>query len=118
MQTYRRLGRLGAVVALGAATALTAGLVLASDHQDTPEVEINPRMDINDVYAFPGASADRITLVMTTSSPSLSRAARSRSGSPRFWLAPKPNRTAGRTCMRTTSPPGPTTRPDTATGGL
>lgn len=69
MQKYRRLGRLGAVVALGAATALTAGLVLASDHQDTPEVEINPRMDINDVYAFPGASADRITLVMTTSSP-------------------------------------------------
>jgi hypothetical protein len=26
-------------------------------------------MDINDIYAFPGASADRIVLVMTTSSP-------------------------------------------------
>jgi hypothetical protein len=26
-------------------------------------------MDMNDVYAFPGASADRIVLVMTTSSP-------------------------------------------------
>jgi len=26
-------------------------------------------MDINDVYAFPGASADRIVLVLTTSSP-------------------------------------------------
>lgn len=77
MQKYRRLGRLGAVVALGAATALTAGLVLASDHQDTPEVEINPRMDINDVYAFPGASADRITLVMTTSSPIAGTARRS-----------------------------------------
>jgi Domain of unknown function (DUF4331) len=43
--------------------------VLASDHQDTPEVELSPRMDINDVYAFPGAAADRIALVMTTSSP-------------------------------------------------
>jgi hypothetical protein len=41
----------------------------ASDHQDTPEVELSPRMDINDVYAFPGSSPDRIALVMTTSSP-------------------------------------------------
>jgi hypothetical protein len=58
--------------------ALAAGIVasvagisrlLASDHQDTPEVELNPRMDINDVYAFPGSSADRVVLVMTTSSP-------------------------------------------------
>jgi hypothetical protein len=53
------------VVAVG----ITTQRVLASDHQDTPEVELNPRMDINDVYAFPGASADRIALVMTTSSP-------------------------------------------------
>jgi hypothetical protein len=45
------------------------GTLLASDHQDTPEVELNPRMDINDVYAFPGSTADRIALVMTTSSP-------------------------------------------------
>jgi hypothetical protein len=59
--------------ALVAAGIVTAGLathrVLASDHQDTPEVELNPRMDINDVYAFPGSSADRIAFVMTTSSP-------------------------------------------------
>lgn len=40
-----------------------------SDHQDTPDVELSPRMDINDVYAFPGSSDDRIVLVMTTSSP-------------------------------------------------
>lgn len=40
-----------------------------SDHQDTPEVEFSPRMDINDVYAFPGANDDRIVLVMDTSSP-------------------------------------------------
>ena len=45
------------------------GALAASDHQDTPEVELNPRMDINDVYAFPGSSPDRIVLVMTTSSP-------------------------------------------------
>lgn len=42
---------------------------LASDHQDTPEVELHPRLDINDVYAFPGSTADRIALVLTTSSP-------------------------------------------------
>jgi hypothetical protein len=41
----------------------------ASDHQDTPEVELNARCDINDVYAFPGSAAGRICLVMTTSSP-------------------------------------------------
>ena len=42
---------------------------IGSDHQDTTEVELSPRMDINDVYAFPGASDDRIVLVMNTSSP-------------------------------------------------
>jgi hypothetical protein len=63
----RRLPK--AVTALVIAGALTAGAVFASDHQDTPEVELNPRMDINDVYAFPGGSTDRIALVMTTSSP-------------------------------------------------
>jgi hypothetical protein len=64
-------------VLLGVAAAVIAGLgslavvrtTRASDHQDTPEVELNSRMDINDVYAFPGSSADRIALVMTTSSP-------------------------------------------------
>jgi len=55
-------------LALLAGVAAT-GVVIASDHQDTPEVELNPRMDINDVYAFPGSSADRVVLVMTTSSP-------------------------------------------------
>ena len=56
------------VAALGAMLAATRSSQ-ASDHQDTPEVELSPRMDINDVYAFPGSSADRIVLVMTTSSP-------------------------------------------------
>lgn len=69
MQMSRPARRIAGLLALGASTILVANAVLASDHQDTPEVELNPRMDINDVYAFPGASADRITLVMTTSSP-------------------------------------------------
>jgi hypothetical protein len=54
---------------LGAALIVATGRLWASDHQDTPEVELNPRMDINDLYAFPGASPDRIALVLTTSSP-------------------------------------------------
>jgi Domain of unknown function (DUF4331) len=54
---------------LALATAISAATLFASDHQDTPEVELSPRMDINDIYAFPGASPDRIVLVMTTSSP-------------------------------------------------
>ena len=64
LATPRAFGTLAAL-----AVAATATSVLASDHQDTPEVELSPRMDINDVYAFPGSSADRIALVMTTSSP-------------------------------------------------
>ena len=65
---HRRL--LVALLAIaGAGLALTARATLGSDHQDTPEVELSPRMDINDVYAFPGSSEDRIALVMTTSSP-------------------------------------------------
>jgi hypothetical protein len=67
VQSRRRMLWCGVLVlgALGGAAAIT----YASDHQDTPEVELSPRMDINDVYAFPGASADRTVLVMTTSSP-------------------------------------------------
>lgn len=68
--TGRRTGRMIALVAAGIVTVgIATQRVLASDHQDTPEVELNPRMDINDVYAFPGSSADRIAIVMTTSSP-------------------------------------------------
>ncbi|HEU4719825.1 MAG TPA: DUF4331 family protein [Gemmatimonadaceae bacterium] len=57
-----------------AAAGLVAGLVatgslVASDHQDTPEVELSPRYDVNDVYAFPAADPSRIALVLGTSSP-------------------------------------------------
>jgi hypothetical protein len=56
------------------AVAVTAGVLgvrtaVGSDHQDTPEVELSPRLDINDVYAFPGSSEDRIAIVVTTQSP-------------------------------------------------
>ena len=61
--------RIAAGALLVAASAIVGQRVLASDHQDTPEVELNPRMDINDVFAFPGSAADRIVLAMTTSSP-------------------------------------------------
>jgi hypothetical protein len=54
----------GALVLAGAAGA--TGLAIGSDHQDTPEVELNPKMDMTDVYAFPGASAGRIVLVMNS----------------------------------------------------
>ncbi len=58
-----------ATLGVAAVAIIAAQRAYASDHMDTPEVELNPRMDINDVYAFPGASADRIALLLTTSSP-------------------------------------------------
>jgi len=64
----RGLAIVAGIAALGATLASTQSS-RASDHQDTPEVELSSRMDINDVYAFPGSSADRIVLVLTTSSP-------------------------------------------------
>lgn len=70
MHSPTRRWLLTAAAAIAAGAAL--GIARASDHQDTPEVELSPRMDINDVYVFPGgggADNSRITLVMTTSSP-------------------------------------------------
>ena len=59
----------GLVLAGAGSLGLAIKSSLASDHQDTPEVELHPRLDINDVYAFPGSNANRIALVLTTSSP-------------------------------------------------
>ena len=42
------------------------GVARASDHQDNPVVEVSPALDMTDVYAFPGSSADRITLVLNS----------------------------------------------------
>src|SRR5215208_1744515 len=63
-----RLVPLLAVAGLLAALA-TARSLVASDHQDTPEVELSPRYDVNDVYAFPASDPSRIALVLGTSSP-------------------------------------------------
>ena len=71
-QSPRRLRKYAFVAAGVIAATVGVGALMASDHQDTPEVELNPRMYINDVYSFPGSggsSTDRVTLVMTTSSP-------------------------------------------------
>lgn len=71
-RTRRRVTALAGVAVLAVTvTALVtqSSVSRASDHQDTPEVELSPRMDINDVYAFPGSTPDRIALVLTTSSP-------------------------------------------------
>ena len=62
--TRRRMLAAGLLVLAGAAGA--TGLAIGSDHQDTPEVELNPKMDMTDVYAFPGAAAGRIVLVMNS----------------------------------------------------
>lgn len=57
------------VLALGL-SALSAGgglgVAIASDHQDSPSVELNPLQDLTDVYAFPSPAAGRIVLVMNT----------------------------------------------------
>lgn len=63
-----------AVAGVAAMVLLTAGVLgvrqaVGSDHQDTPEVELSPRLDINDLYAFPGSTEDRIAIVLTTQSP-------------------------------------------------
>lgn len=61
--------RRGAVAITAIAVALAAtgiGVARASDHQDNPLVELNPAMDMTDVYAFPGSSPDRVALVMNS----------------------------------------------------
>ncbi len=42
------------------------GLALASDHQDTPDVELNPSMDMTDLYVFPSTVPGRVVLVMNS----------------------------------------------------
>src|SRR6266699_1243544 len=52
------------VAALG--TAGVIKLARGSDHQDTPDAELNPASDMTDVYAFPGSSPDRTVLVLNS----------------------------------------------------
>ena len=59
-----------AVLAVSAVTTGIARKVMASDHQDTPLVENNPRFDVNDVYAFPSPNdPSKTVLVLGTQSP-------------------------------------------------
>jgi hypothetical protein len=62
-----RTQRLVTLLAVTGALAGSARMLTGSDHQDTPLVELNPRMDLTDVYAFPGSAPGRIVLVMNTS---------------------------------------------------
>jgi hypothetical protein len=57
---------LAAVAATALVGAAGIGVARASDHQDSPVVEASPALDMTDVYAFPGASGDRITLVLNS----------------------------------------------------
>ena len=59
----RVLSLTGLGLALGTAVI---GIAAASDHQDTPEVELNALSDMTDVYAFPSPTAGRIVLVMNS----------------------------------------------------
>lgn len=62
----RQLAALTAVVAIAAIAAAGAGVARASDHQDNPLVELNPAMDMSDVYVFPGSAPDRVALVLNS----------------------------------------------------
>lgn len=53
-----------AVVTLG--TAGVIRLARGSDHQDTPDVELNPASDMTDVYVFPASSPGRTVLVLNS----------------------------------------------------
>ena len=61
----RARGPLAALL-VAAGIAGAAGLAVGSDHQDTPDVELNPKMDMTDVYVFPSATPGRIVLVMNS----------------------------------------------------
>lgn len=65
---FKRIGLVPTllVIACVAATGGVAARLYASDHQDNPLVELNPAMDMTDVYAFPGASPDRVALVLNS----------------------------------------------------
>ena len=56
---------LAAIAALAAAGG-SASLLLASDHQDTAEVELNPTLDMTDLYVFPSPTPGRVVIAMNT----------------------------------------------------
>jgi hypothetical protein len=64
-----RHGNIVAGIVMAALVAGFAGALRASDHQDTPTVELSPRFDVNDVYAFPSPVNGRTVLAVSTASP-------------------------------------------------
>ena len=71
MYKSRRVQALAlASVGLIAGSVIAIRAVTASDHQDTPLVELAPRFDVNDVYAFPApGNPSNTVLVLGTASP-------------------------------------------------
>ena len=53
--TSRRRALVAGLVALAGISG-AATFAIGSDHQDTPFVELNPKSDLTDVYAFPGGT--------------------------------------------------------------
>ncbi len=62
---WTKLAAAAAVVGAASAAILIRN-ARGSDHQDTPDVELNPASDMTDVYVFPGSSPDRIVLVLNS----------------------------------------------------
>ena len=65
---FSRWTKVAAAIAV-VACAGTVGIIRlarGSDHQDTPDVELNPASDMTDVYVFPGSSPDRMVLVLNS----------------------------------------------------
>ena len=50
-------------------SAVVATQAISSDHQQTELTELNPRLDVTDVWAFPGSTDGRIVVAMTVASP-------------------------------------------------
>lgn len=65
-KSLSRRKRLAAVALVAACAVGSVGVALASDHQDTPDVELNPEMDMTDLYVFPSPTAGRVVLVMNS----------------------------------------------------
>ncbi len=65
---FSRWTKVAAVIGVVACAGSVGIIRLArgSDHQDTPDVELNPASDMTDVYVFPGSSPDRVVLVLNS----------------------------------------------------
>lgn len=68
--SHRPARAIVAALILATGSTLAVRQLMASDHQDTPLVEMSPRFDVNDVYAFPSPEdPTRTVLVLGTASP-------------------------------------------------